>query len=92
MDSQYARFLNILKKLEINIHFAEALTQMPHYAKFMKDIISKKRKLDEREVVSLLANCNSITQNNTPQKMHDPGSFTIPCTIGNYEFGKALCD
>ena len=24
--------------------------------------------------------------------MQDPGSFTIPCTIGNYEFGKALCD
>ena len=65
---------------------------MPHYAKFMKDIISKKRKLDEREVVSLSANCNAITQNNIPQKMQDPGSFTIPCTIGNYEFGKALCD
>ena len=25
-------------------------------------------------------------------KMQDPSSFTIPCTIRNYEFGKALCD
>ena len=24
--------------------------------------------------------------------MQDLGSFTIPCTIGNYEFGRALCD
>ena len=24
--------------------------------------------------------------------MKDPGSFTIPCSIGNYEFKKALCD
>ena len=24
--------------------------------------------------------------------MKDPGSFTIPCTIGKYEFKKALCD
>ena len=24
--------------------------------------------------------------------MQDPGSFTIPCTIGNVEFKKALCD
>ena len=24
--------------------------------------------------------------------MQDPGSLTIPCTIGNHEFGKALCD
>ena len=25
-------------------------------------------------------------------KMQDPDSFTIPCTIGNFEFKKALCD
>ena len=25
-------------------------------------------------------------------KMKDPGNFTIPCTIGNSEMGKALCD
>ena len=25
-------------------------------------------------------------------KMQDPGTFTIPCTIGNVEFKKALCD
>ena len=25
-------------------------------------------------------------------KMQDPGSFTIPCTIGNFELGRALCD
>ena len=24
--------------------------------------------------------------------MQDPGSFTIPCTIENFEFKKALCD
>ena len=24
--------------------------------------------------------------------MQDPGSFTIPCTIGEFEFQKALCD
>ncbi|XP_019259384.1 PREDICTED: uncharacterized protein LOC109237525 [Nicotiana attenuata] len=26
------------------------------------------------------------------QKMFDPSSFTIPCTIGSYAFAKALCD
>ena len=50
----------MFKKLEINIPFAEALAHMPHYAKFMKDIINKKRKLDEDEVVCLSANCNAI--------------------------------
>ena len=85
LDNQYAKFLNIFKNLEINIPFAEALAQMPHYAKFMKDI-SKKRKLDEGGVVSFSANYSAIIQKNMPQKMKDPGSFTIPCTIDNYEF------
>ena len=39
--NQFAKFLTMFKKLEINIPFAEALAQMPHYAKFMKVIISK---------------------------------------------------
>ena len=33
LDNQYAKFLNVFKKLEINIPFVEALVQMPHYAK-----------------------------------------------------------
>ena len=60
MDDQFAKFLNMFKKLEINIPFPKAIAQMPHYAKFMKDVISKKRKLDEDGVVSLLENCSEI--------------------------------
>ena len=49
-------------------------------------------KLDENGVVSLSAKISVIIQKNLPLKMQDPSSFTIPCTIGNYEFGRALCD
>ena len=59
----------MFKKLEINIPFAEALAQMPHYAKFMKDIINEKRKLDESGVVILFANCSAIIHKNLPHKM-----------------------
>ena len=65
---------------------------MPHYAKFMKDILNKKRKFDEDGVVNLSATCSAVIKKNLPLKIQDPGSFTIPCTIGNYEFGRALCD
>ena len=47
MEEHYSKFLNMFKKMEINIPFAEALAQMPHYSKFMKDILSKKRKFAE---------------------------------------------
>ena len=58
LDDQFAKFLNMFNKLEINIPFAEALAQMHHYAKFMKDILNKKRKLDKDGVVGLSANCS----------------------------------
>ena len=44
LEEQFPKFLNMFKKIEINIPFFEELTQMPHYAKFMKDILSKKGK------------------------------------------------
>ena len=47
LDKQFSKFLEVFKKLHINISFAEALEQMPSYVKFMKDILSKKRKLGD---------------------------------------------
>ena len=43
-------------------------------------------------MVSLTTTCSAIIQKSLPAKMKDPGNFTIPCTIGKYEFKKALCD
>ena len=37
----------MFKKIEINIPFVEALTKISHYAKFMKDVLSKKKKIVE---------------------------------------------
>ncbi|PIN24288.1 DNA-directed DNA polymerase [Handroanthus impetiginosus] len=70
----------------------EALKQMPSYVKFMKDILSKKRRLGDYETVALTEECSTIIQNKLPPKLKDPGSFTIPCTIGIYFSGRALCD
>ena len=92
LDDQFAKLLNMFKKIKINIPFVEALARMPQYAKFMKDILSKKRKFDEKGVVSLSETCSALIQKNFPLKIQDLGSFTIPCTIGDYELGKALCD
>ena len=78
--------------MEINIPFAEVISQMPLYAKFLKEILSKKRKIAEEGIVNLSATCSAIIQQKLPAKMKDPGSFTIPCSTGKYEFKKALCD
>lgn len=92
LDSQFSKFLEIFKKLQINIPFADALTQMPNYAKFMKDVLSKKKKFDEHGTIFLTENCSAILQNKIPEKLKDPGSFTLPCELGEIHITKALCD
>ncbi|XP_027101291.2 uncharacterized protein [Coffea arabica] len=66
--------------------------KIPSYAKFLQEILTKKRKLVDSETIALTEECSSIIQNKLPPKLKDPGSFTVPCTIGNVEFSKALCD
>jgi len=58
----------------------------------MKEIFSNKRKLEEFETVALTEECSAILQKKLPPKLKKLGSFTIPCTIGNSHFEKALCD
>ena len=65
---------------------------MPNYAKFLKDILRTKKKIADEGVVSLTVTCSAVIQKSLPAKMKDPGRFTIPCTIGKYEFKKDLCD
>ena len=92
LDKQFTKFMDVFKKLHINIPFADALEQMPSYVKFMKDILSQKRRLVDFETVNLTEECSAILQRKLSQKLKDPGSFTIPCTIGNAIFERALCD
>ena len=88
LDTQFSKFLEIFKKIYINIPFVDDLEQMLNYAKFM----AKKRKLQDYEIVKLIEECNAILQRKLPQKVKDPGSFTILCTIRDSNFDKVLCD
>ncbi|XP_015574439.1 uncharacterized protein LOC107261223 [Ricinus communis] len=89
---QYAKYLEMFKKLQINILFVEALAHMPNYGKFLKKLIYNKNKLEEYDSISVIENCSAIMLNQMPQKLQDSGSFTSLCTIGNVEFKKALLD
>ncbi|XP_068498132.1 uncharacterized protein [Phaseolus vulgaris] len=84
--------MDILKRLQINIPFTKALEQMPTYAKFMKELLTKKRKFNDQEIVELEAECSAIIQKSLPQKFRYPWSFTLPTSIGNLTVRKALLD
>ncbi|XP_057760461.1 uncharacterized protein LOC130980837 [Arachis stenosperma] len=91
-DQHFPKFLEVFKKLEINIPLAEALEQMPLYAKFLKELINKKRSWHEKETIMLTEECSAVIQRGIPSKLKDPESFFLPCTIGSLTIDKALYD
>ncbi|XP_070005045.1 uncharacterized protein [Nicotiana sylvestris] len=63
---------------------------MSGYAKFMKDLMTKKRSMNF-ETIKFTHQVSAIVHSMAP-KLEDPSAFMIPCTIGSVEFAKALCD
>ena len=92
LEKQFAKFLDIFKKLHINIPFMDALENTPSYVKFMKKILENKKKFGEYETIALTEECSAILQKKLPSKLQDPGSFAIPFSIENSLSGIALCD
>ena len=90
-DGKYWCFVTMLKQLSINVPLVEALKQMTGYAKFMKDLVTKKRSVTFKDD-DKLQHCSAIATRSLVQKKEDPGAFTIPCTVGSLHFAKALCD
>jgi hypothetical protein len=90
-DKQFARFLEKMKEVQVTIPILDAVLHVPMYAKFFKELISKERNLEEADVVTMTRQCSAVLQRALPQKLEDPGSFTIPCNIGTKHL-IALCD
>nr|XP_033508638.1 uncharacterized protein LOC117273571 [Nicotiana tomentosiformis] len=57
-------------------------------AKYQKDEQYKKF----MEMLKQIQTCSVVVSRPIAEKLFDPGSFTIPCTIGSYVFAKSLCD
>ncbi|XP_058766201.1 uncharacterized protein LOC131639754 [Vicia villosa] len=84
--------MDIFKQLQINITFSEAIDHMPKYAKFMKDILTKKKRYTEEETIMVDARCSAIIQRTLPKKEGDTGRVTLPVTIGDMYISKGLID
>jgi hypothetical protein len=90
-EKQYSKFLETMEEVQITIPILDAVLHIPLYAKFFKDLITRKRSLDNPELVALTEDCSAVILNNMPKKLQDPGSFSIPCVVGRKTF-TALCD
>jgi hypothetical protein len=78
-----------MKPLFLQIPLTNAI-KLPPYSKYMKDIISNKRKIPNEEISTLLANYSF--NGKVLEKLGDPGIPTIPCSIKNNYVRTALCN
>nr|GEU33980.1 hypothetical protein [Tanacetum cinerariifolium] len=89
-EARQRKFLENLNQLHINIPFTEVLAQIPKYAKFLKGLLSNKARLEEACMVMMNERCSAVLFNKLPLKEKDPGSFTIPCDIGNLHIDTSI--
>ncbi|CAN6453712.1 unnamed protein product [Victoria cruziana] len=85
--------LEIFKAVCINLLLLNAIRQVPAYARFLKELCTKKRRSRKvPECVLLSEETSSLLYRRLPRKLEDPGAPIIPCVIGHIRVERALLD
>jgi hypothetical protein len=84
--------LEVFKQVQINIPFLDAIWHVPSYAKFLKDLVTVKKKTNVPKKAYLTEQVSSILQCKLPIKYKDLGCPTISCIIGANQIERALLD
>ncbi|XP_021769722.1 uncharacterized protein LOC110733963 [Chenopodium quinoa] len=87
LDRHFGKYCEALKKVHASTPFSDLLIQMPQFANFVKNIKDQQK---DKEVVNKKG--PTLLYDKLPPKLHDPGSFTIPCTVNEKFFDRVLCD
>ena len=84
------KMLEMFNQVKLNVHLLDAIQQVPAYAKFLKDMCTKKRKINVPKKVFLTTNISEILSVPILVKYKDPGCPTISYTIKQTEICRAL--
>nr|XP_009620309.1 uncharacterized protein LOC104112165 [Nicotiana tomentosiformis] len=84
-NAKYKKFLDILIQVRVNFYLVEILQEVPKYVRYLKDIVSNKRRHTKFEIVALAKECSTRVKSKLPPRLKDPGSFTIPLSLGKQE-------
>ncbi|XP_074277237.1 uncharacterized protein LOC141600877 [Silene latifolia] len=72
VEQQFGKFLEVVKNLQVTVPFIELITRVPSYAKFMKDILTRKKSFNEVETIAFTEECSALLQSKSPPKLKDP--------------------
>ncbi|XP_050916701.1 uncharacterized protein LOC127131853 [Lathyrus oleraceus] len=69
VEVQFMKFVDMIKKLYVNVLFSKVLSQMLTYVKLLKEILSKKRILKEHEIVAMTTTTTAVIQSMPLKKL-----------------------
>ncbi|CAN6447656.1 unnamed protein product [Victoria cruziana] len=85
--------LETFRSVHNNLPLLDAIQQVPAYARFLKELCTRKRKSRRvPECVMLSAGTSSLLQKRLPPKLEDPGAPIISCMLGDIHVERALLD
>ncbi|CAN6440609.1 unnamed protein product [Victoria cruziana] len=85
--------LETFRVIRINLPLLDAIQQVPAYARFLKELCTRKRKGRRvPECVMLSEGTSSLLQRRLPPKLEDPGASIIPCVLRDIHIERALLD
>src|SRR3954468_116797 len=77
-DEDFERFGEMIRPIFLRMRLTNMLKMNP-YAKYMKELVTNKRKIPEAEISTMLA--NYTFKGGIPKKLGDRVVPTIPCAI-----------
>ncbi|KAL1223491.1 hypothetical protein V5N11_003548 [Cardamine amara subsp. amara] len=86
-----ARCKAIMDKLIVEIPLIDAVKTSSMIRRYVKRMVTKDINI-EQGVMMISAQVSAIIQNKIPEKLPDPGSFVLDCSIFNEKFSRSLCD
>ncbi|KAA3466557.1 hypothetical protein EPI10_001641 [Gossypium australe] len=77
--------------LDVNLPLLEFLDKMPKFAKFLRKIMFRHKRIGKGEKITVNAECSAVVARKNMPKLKDTRCFTMAMEIRGVNFGKALC-
>ncbi|XP_024014730.1 uncharacterized protein LOC112088564 [Eutrema salsugineum] len=86
-----ARCKTLMEKLVIEIPLVDAVKIAPTLRHYVKRMVTNNLSHEEG-VMMISEQVSAVIQNKIPEKLSDPGSFVLDCSIFSERFKRSLCD
>ncbi|GJT06386.1 reverse transcriptase domain-containing protein [Tanacetum coccineum] len=86
------KFMENFRNLHFELSFADALLHMPKFVPMFRKLLNNKDKILELTKTPVNENCSAVILKTFPEKLGDPGRFSVPCDFPELDECLALAD